>query len=87
MSGDVSRVTHCLPSNIAQQIEQKKQGKRKLVRHCGLLCSRCLHHPPASPRDRYCHLCRAADRRKRRKAEREELKRLRSQLQQHGAGT
>jgi hypothetical protein len=74
----VTPATLCLSANIAAQIEQRALGRRKLVRHGGLLCSRCLEQPPAGAVDRYCHGCRAAYNRDRRKAEREELKRLRA---------
>lgn len=86
MSENVSRETECLPSNIAMQVEQRRMGKRRKVHHGGTLCSRCLKRPPASAKDRYCNLCRAADRRKRRKFEREELKRLRALEQKLSKG-
>ena len=70
--------TSCLSSNIQEQIKQRAKGSRHKVHHNGLLCSKCLSQPPASLNDRYCHECRAAYNRVRRKAEREELHRLRA---------
>jgi hypothetical protein len=80
MTADVARETRCLTNNIEQQIEQRRAGKRKKVRHGGLLCCGCLSAPPAAP-DRYCHDCRAARSRADRRAARAELLRLR-QLEQ-----
>lgn len=85
----VSRETHCGADHnpkIAAQIEQRRQGDRKLVRHGGTLCCRCLKRPPLSKKDRYCALCRAADRRKRRAAAREELQRLKALEQKLSKG-
>lgn len=78
MSEHVSHETPCLTSNLAMQIQQRRAGRRQKVHHHGTLCSRCLANPPASERDRYCKLCRAADRRERRRIASEELKRLRA---------
>jgi NMD protein affecting ribosome stability and mRNA decay len=75
---DVSHETNRFTSNIAAQIEQRARGIRKQIRHGGQLCSHCLEKPPAGPNDRYCRECRAADRRARRIAAKEELRRLRA---------
>lgn len=80
MSDAVSRETRCLPSNIALQVEQKLAGKRKHVRHGGALCSGCLQNPPL-PTGRYCRKCRNAHSKDAKKREREELKRLRAQVE------
>ena len=56
----VSRVSDSFSENIAAQIEAKRKGFRKLVNHCGTLCSKCYQNPPASPTQRYCKLCRAS---------------------------
>lgn len=54
---------------IAAQIELKRAGRRKLVRHGGALCCRCLHAPPL-PYHGYCRQCRnTRDREKWRKAQ------------------
>lgn len=50
---------NCVTSNIAKQVEQKRAGRRKHVRHGGTLCSKCLEAPPA-PRQRYCVPCHNA---------------------------
>ena len=84
---DVSQVTDCLPGNIEAQIEAKRAGRRKLVRHGGLLCSRCLTNPPKG-KDRYCGECRRTYKRDHERAERDELKRLRAIVEgeKHGEG-
>jgi hypothetical protein len=74
----VSYETQCGALNIALQVEQKRQGRRKHVRHGGTLCCRCLENPPISKKDRMCRECRKVDRRYRRIAGKEELKRLRA---------
>lgn len=77
MSGDVSRVTDFSSEKLAAQIQQRKDGRRKLVRHGGTLCSKCLINPPSS--GGYCPRCHADYEAQRRRAEREELKRLRAE--------
>lgn len=74
---DVSQYTDNLPENIARQVEAKRAGRRKIVRHGGMLCSRCLENPPTR-NDRYCRACRNSYNADHRKAERQELKRLRA---------
>lgn len=66
MTEIVSQRTDCLSQTIVEQIKLRAAGRRKLVRHGGLLCSRCLVNPPANKRDRYCGDCRAAYNRARR---------------------
>lgn len=51
--------TNCCTQNIAAQIEQKRAGRRKLVRHGGTLCSKCLEVPPTKGQ-KYCPACHAA---------------------------
>lgn len=87
MSSTVSRETERGADHIAQQIEQKRQGKRKHVRHGGTLCCHCLKRPPISKKDRMCVLCRAADRRRRRKDLAEELRRLRALALENGGAS
>jgi hypothetical protein len=82
---NVPRETESLPSNIERQIAAKRAGDRKIVRHGGLLCSRCLENAPASATDRYCLECRAAYERERRKIQKDELLRLRALAQSNGA--
>ena len=77
MSDVVSRETRCLPENIALQIEQRLQGKRKHVRHGGTLCSRCLKNQPAHGQ-RYCIDCRRSYKADHERRTWEELKRLRT---------
>jgi hypothetical protein len=61
-----NRVTVC-STRLDYQIELRRQGRRKNVRHGGALCSICLAAPPA-PNRRYCHPCNAAYERQRRRA-------------------
>ena len=58
-------VTHC-STLIDRQVELRRQGRRKNVRHGGKLCSRCLSCAPAAGR-RYCRPCHAAYERDRRR--------------------
>jgi predicted amidophosphoribosyltransferase len=81
----VSRETRSLPSNIAMQVEQRLAGKRKHVRHGGLLCSGCLNKAPLTS-GRYCRECRNARSAEAKKREREELKRLRAQVEGNAGG-
>lgn len=53
-------------STIRAQIEQRRLGGRKLVRHGGRLCSRCLDAPPVSSKGGYCRACHAEYQRERR---------------------
>jgi hypothetical protein len=78
MSDHVSCVSDICSVNLSEQIKQKRGGRRKLVRHAGTLCSKCLDCPP-SPGQGYCNRCHADYERDRRKAERAELKRLRAE--------
>lgn len=78
MSDCVSRVTCFSSEKVMAQIEQRRRGDRKIVRHGGALCSRCLEKPPANPKGGYCASCHAEYEATRRKSEREELKRLRA---------
>lgn len=86
MSDHVSRVTNLCSGKVAAQIEQRRRGDRKIVRHGGALCSRCLEKPPANPKGGYCAGCHAEYEATRRKSEREELKRLRALEQQMSKG-
>lgn len=53
-------VKHCVSREIVTvQIEQKRSGYRKTVRHGGTLCSKCLTNAPA-PKQRYCRPCHAS---------------------------
>ena len=46
--------------HIVSHVKQvQAEGRRRYVRHKGMLCSRCLANPPSSD-DRYCRPCRAA---------------------------
>jgi hypothetical protein len=83
MSDDVSHETRCLPGNIVLQIEQRRLGKRKHVRHGGLLCSGCLENPPA-PGQRYCAGCHAAANVRHRARVKQELNQLRALRGQMG---
>lgn len=85
MSDAVSHETNCCTVNIAAQIEQKKAGHRKLIRHGGALCSRCLERPPAH-RQRYCNPCHAEAEKVARARRRDELTRLRALEQQLSKG-
>lgn len=51
--------TYFCTLDVAAQIEQKRAGRRKLVRHGGRLCSKCLERPPAASCG-YCNPCHAA---------------------------
>lgn len=55
-------------TRVAMQVEAKRQGSRKLVRHGGTLCSRCLAEAPARPGGGYCAPCHAANERERRQS-------------------
>jgi hypothetical protein len=56
---------------VARQIEARRAGRRKNVRHGGALCSRCLAVPPRHGQGN-CKACHAADSKARRARRREE---------------
>jgi hypothetical protein len=78
MSDNVSIDTPRFTGNISVQIEQRRNGTRKNVRHGGTLCSGCLSVPPAKGQ-RYCVECHRIAARASARRKSAELKRLRAE--------
>lgn len=60
---NVSRATNS--TDLAEQLEQRRTGRRFRVDHGGTLCSRCYINPPQATH-KYCKPCKAADSKSRR---------------------
>lgn len=68
MIGDVSHATEIFTPLIRAQIRMVIDGRRKLVKHNGKLCSGCYGILPSLRIDPYCRLCRRAYMANRRKS-------------------